>query len=80
MNKTITDNNYAQLLDDLKIRVSTARYKAALSVSSELVLLYHHNGTEILNAQRNHAWGAKIIDQLSKNLRSEFPETNDFST
>ncbi len=80
MNKTITDNNYAQLLNDLKTRVSTARYKAALSVNSELVLLYHHIGTEILNAQQNHGWGAKIIDQLSKDLRSEFPETNGFST
>jgi predicted nuclease of restriction endonuclease-like (RecB) superfamily len=80
MNKTITDNNYAQLLDDLKIRVVTARYKAALSANSELVLLYHHIGTQILNAQQNHGWGAKIIDQLSKDLRSEFPETNGFST
>jgi predicted nuclease of restriction endonuclease-like (RecB) superfamily len=80
MNKTITDNNYAQLLDDLKKRVATARYKAALSVNSELVLLYHHIGTQILIAQQNHGWGAKIIDQLSKDLRSEFPESKGFST
>ncbi len=80
MNKTITDNNYVQLLDDLKIRVATARYKAALSVNSELVLLYHHIGTQILNAQQKHGWGAKIIDQLSKDLRSEFPESKGFST
>jgi len=80
MNKTITDNNYAQLLDALKSRVATARYKAALSVNAELVLLYHHIGTEILQAQQNHGWGAKIIDQLSRDLRSEFPESKGFST
>lgn len=48
-----------------KFRVATSRYKAALSVNKELILLYHYIGTEILKSQNTHGWGAKIIDQLS---------------
>lgn len=80
MDQNITHDNYARLLDALKKRVASSRYNAALSVNKELVLLYHHIGTEILKAQKQHAWGAKIIDQLSHDLRSEFPESKGFST
>ena len=67
------------MLDDLKKRVAASRYKAALSVNKELVLLYHHIGSQILESQANQGWGAKVIDQLSKDLRSEFPEMKGFS-
>jgi predicted nuclease of restriction endonuclease-like (RecB) superfamily len=73
-------SEYNQLLSELKQRVATSRYKAALSVNKELILLYHHIGCQILAAQANKGWGAKIIDQLSKDLRSEFPEMKGFST
>lgn len=76
----ITTSEYNTLLNDLKNRVATSRYKAAISVNKELILLYHHIGCEILNAQSNKGWGAKVIDQLSKDLRSEFPEMKGFST
>ena len=33
-------SEYNQLLSDLKARVATSRYKAALSVNKELILLY----------------------------------------
>ncbi|BDG76698.1 hypothetical protein wHmt_12560 [Wolbachia pipientis] len=42
-------------------------------------MLYHYIGTEILRRQKEHGWGAKIIDQLSKDLRSAFPEMKGFS-
>lgn len=80
MTKHITETGYIELLDDLKKSVSLSRYKAALSANKELVLLYHHIGTEILKSQQLHGWGSKIIDQLSRDLRSEFPEMKGFST
>jgi predicted nuclease of restriction endonuclease-like (RecB) superfamily len=36
-------------------------------------------GTKILKAQSEQAWGAKVIDQLSHDLRLEFPEMKGFS-
>jgi predicted nuclease of restriction endonuclease-like (RecB) superfamily len=75
----ILDKEYTTFLSDLKQRVASSRYKAALSVNRELVLLYHHIGTKILEAQKKHGWGAKIIDQLSRDLKITFPEMKGFS-
>lgn len=80
MNKNLTNNDYIGFLDNLKSRVAASRYKAALSVNKELILLYHHIGTEILKSQSTHGWGAKIIDQLSQDLKTAFPESKGFST
>ena len=79
MNKNLTDSDYIGFLDNLKNRVATSRYKAALSVNKELILLYHYMGTEILKSQNMHGWGAKIIDQLSQDLKTAFPESKGFS-
>lgn len=79
MTKNIAGDNYKKFLADLKSRVATSRYKAALSANREMILLYHYIGTEILSSQDKHGWGAKIISQLSRDLRSEFPEMKGFS-
>ena len=76
----IFSKDYKEFLEQVKTRVVTSRYKAALAVNSELILLYHFIGNEILKRQQIHGWGAKIIEQLSKDLRSEFPEIKGFST
>jgi len=73
-------NDYHALLGILKQRVYASRYKAALQVNKELILLYHHVGAQILQSQKNQGWGARVIDQLSKDLISEFPEMKGFST
>jgi hypothetical protein len=44
----IMNAEYNQLLADLKQRVAASRYKAARAVNRELILLYHHIGSEIL--------------------------------
>ena len=70
---------YQHFLDDLKQRVATARYQAARTLNTELILLYHHVGKEILKSQQQHGWGAKDIDQLSHDLHAAFPEMKGFS-
>lgn len=80
MTKSIINQEYNKFLSNLKERVASSRYKAALSVNRELILLYHHIGSQILEAQERQGWGAKIIDQLSRDLASEFPEMKGFST
>lgn len=69
---------YSKFLADLKKRVASSRYKEALSVNKELVLLYHHIGMQILEAQEREGLGSKVINQLSKYLASEFPEMKGF--
>ncbi|NJL38482.1 MAG: DUF1016 domain-containing protein [Leptolyngbyaceae cyanobacterium SM1_4_3] len=74
------DTNYADFLDGLKQRIRLAQIKAALAVNRELVLLYWQIGQEILSRQQKNGWGAKIIDQLAKDLKREFPEVSGFSS
>ncbi|WP_425363108.1 recombinase family protein [Candidatus Tisiphia endosymbiont of Hybos culiciformis] len=80
MDKNIITTEYKEFLEQLKARVATSRYQAAQSVNKELIILYHHIGSEILTRQEQHAWGAKIIDKLSRDLISAFPEMKGFST
>jgi predicted nuclease of restriction endonuclease-like (RecB) superfamily len=79
MTKNIINQEYNKFLSALKERVASSRHKAALSVNRELILLYHHIGTQILEAQERQGWGTKIIQKLSKDLRSEFPDMKGFS-
>ncbi|OZG31778.1 hypothetical protein RiCNE_08190 [Rickettsia endosymbiont of Culicoides newsteadi] len=80
MDKNIITTEYKEFLEQLKARVSISRYQAARSVNKELIILYHHIGSEILTRQEQHGWGAKIIDKLSRDLVSAFPEMKGFST
>jgi predicted nuclease of restriction endonuclease-like (RecB) superfamily len=48
-------------------------------VNRELILFYWQLGRDILERQNQAGWGAKIIDQLAKDLRQEFPEVRGFS-
>jgi predicted nuclease of restriction endonuclease-like (RecB) superfamily len=76
----ILSKDYETFLHSLKSRIATAQVKAALAVNSELVLLYWQIGREILTRQKTQGWGAKVVDQLSKDLRSAFPQMKGFST
>ncbi len=79
MTNNIVTAEYNILLSELKQRVATSRYRAALSVNKELILLYHHIGKQILESQVKHGWGTRVIDQLSRDLRTEFPDMKGFS-
>ena len=72
-------SGYADWLADLKTRIHTAQQRAALAVNRELVLLYWQIGQDILARQAAQGWGAKVIERLSQDLRSAFPEMKGFS-
>ena len=71
--------SYQDLLASLKSQIQTAQVRAAVAVNRELVLLYWHIGREILIRQQEQGWGAKVIDQLAKDLHQAFPEMQGFS-
>ena len=76
---TTPPEGYADWLADLKTRIHTAQQRAALAVNRELVLLYWQIGRDILARQAEQGWGAKVIERLSQDLRSAFPEMKGFS-
>lgn len=76
---TPAPSGYADWLADLKTRIHSAQQRAALAVNRELVLLYWQIGQDILARQAAQGWGAKVIERLSQDLRSAFPEMKGFS-
>jgi predicted nuclease of restriction endonuclease-like (RecB) superfamily len=70
---------YEPVLAELEERIRTAQLRAAIAVNHELVHLYWQIGRDILVRQKEHGWGAKVIDRLSSDLRLEFPATEGFS-
>jgi predicted nuclease of restriction endonuclease-like (RecB) superfamily len=74
-----TSKSYQDLLVRLKSQIKTAQVRAALAVNQELVLLYWRIGKEILTRQKEDGWGAKVIEQLGKDLRQEFPSMQGLS-
>jgi predicted nuclease of restriction endonuclease-like (RecB) superfamily len=72
-------SGYASFVEDLKGRIRAAQVRAALAVNAELVLLYWSIGREILARQERDSWGAKVIDRLSADLHSAFPEMRGLS-
>lgn len=71
--------NYQDLLARLKSQIRTAQVRAALAVNHELVMLYWGIGRVILERQDKEGWGAKVIERLAKDLRSEFPDMQGLS-
>ena len=76
---TPAPSGYADWLADLKTRIHSAQQRAALAVNRELVRLYWQIGQDILARQAAQGWGAKVIERLSQDLRSAFPEMKGFS-
>ena len=74
-----TNNEYRQWLIDLKTKIRQSQIKAAVRVNEELLRLYWNLGQDIVARQMEANWGSGFFEQLSKDLRSEFPEMKGFS-
>lgn len=70
---------YGEWLADLKARVHAAQQRAALAVNRELLALYWGIGRDILERQVAGTWGDGVLNQVSADLRAEFPEMKGFS-
>lgn len=72
-------DTYAALLADLRARIGAAQIRAAVAVNTELVTLYWQVGHALNERVRQAGWGAKVLDQLSRDLKLAFPELGGFS-
>ena len=77
--ESIITNEYAEFISKLKADIGRTQIKAALAVNRELVLLYWRIGNGILAKQKELGWGAKVVEQISLDLRLEFPAMKGFS-
>ena len=75
----IIDKEYKAWLSDIKLKVRNVQIKAALKVQTELLTFYWDLGADIVGKQTHAKWGDGLIEQLSKDLMTEFPEMKGFS-
>lgn len=75
----LLNDDYKNWLKELKSKIQQSQIKAALAVNSQLIMLYWDLGKQIVEKQENAAWGSGFINQLSKDLKSEFPDMGGFS-
>ena len=76
----ITQNaDYAHLLAEVKERVRSAQYAVLKAVNTELVGLYWDINRMIAERQDEAGWGRSVVENLSADLRREFPGIAGFS-
>ena len=69
---------YEAFISEVKERIRSAQVRAALTVNSELVLLYWSIGRDILIRQAEQGWGAQIIEHMAGDLSHAFPAVTGF--
>jgi predicted nuclease of restriction endonuclease-like (RecB) superfamily len=70
---------YAATLHEIKRHLRGARVRAVLAANTVVLEAYWQVGKVILQRQEEAAWGAKVIDRLSSDLREAFPDMSGLS-
>lgn len=65
---------------DLKSRILQSQIKAAVKVNTELLRFYWDLGQDIATRRMDSVWGSGFFEQLSGDLRREFPNMQGFSS
>ncbi|QQV75199.1 hypothetical protein H6P87_00747 [Rickettsia tillamookensis] len=79
MSNILDQKSYYDLIEQLKLEITQTRIRAHLSVNKELIKLYWNIGFQIIKRQKLEKWGAKVIENISKDLLKEFPEMKGLS-
>lgn len=74
------DAEYAQWIAELKFRYRSAQVKAAVRVNSEKLLFNWQLGRDLVQKKAEERWGSGVVEQVSLDMRQEFPNAEGFST
>jgi len=72
-------SNFKLWIKSIKDKIHKAQNKAFFKVNEEMLTLYWEIGNSIIDVQKNRGWGAQIIDNLSKEIKENFPNSTGFS-
>ena len=74
------DKNYNNFIKELKSKICSAKSNAILSVNRLMIELYFEIGKEIVSNQEVLGWGKSVVEQMSKDLISEFGKKSEYSS
>jgi len=70
---------YLKWFAEVKSKIRSTQIRAALAANATLIEFYYDLGRMIVEKQAQSAWGDKLVQQLSKDLQTEFPEMKGLS-
>ncbi len=70
-NITITDD-YKHWVSNIKRNFQQSQIKAHIKVNTTLLEFYWQLGEQIVQKQKEFAWGSGFLEQLSRDLSAEF--------
>lgn len=76
---SIDSNEYKKWVRELKNKILSKQIKAAISVNTELLNLYWEIGKSISEKLGGSEWGSSVVQNLSDDLKKEFPNQKGFS-
>lgn len=76
---SLLPNGYAQWRKDIEHLIDTAKLHTALNVNVGTLTLYWNIGKSILHKQEQEGWGKQVIEHLSKDLISRYPDDRGYS-
>lgn len=71
--------HYQAFLKDILSKIQQARYEMLKTVSKQTVSLYWDIGKSVSEKVQREQWGKSVVEQLSKDLQTEFPGIRGFS-
>ncbi|MBR6142129.1 MAG: DUF1016 family protein [Bacteroidaceae bacterium] len=74
------DAEYAEWIAEVKHRYRSAQVKAAVRVNSEKLLFNWQLGRDLVMKKAEERWGNGVVEQVSLDLKREFPNEDGFST
>jgi predicted nuclease of restriction endonuclease-like (RecB) superfamily len=79
MEKGISPNKYNEMLREIIAEVKMTRVVIANRLSSSVTQLYWNIGKRLSTEKLEKGYGGEVVEQLSADLKSEFPEAEGFS-
>ena len=73
------DADYADWIAEVKHRYRSAQVKAAVKVNAEKLLFNWQLGRDLVQKKAEERWGAGVVEQVSLDLKREFPDVGGFS-
>ena len=72
-------NDYADWIAEVKHRYRSSQVKAAVKVNAEKLLFNWQLGRDLVQKKAEERWGAGVVEQVSLDLKREFPNAEGFS-
>ena len=76
---SLAPNGYTDFLKEVKTQIRQRQFQALRAVNNELLALYWWLGENISQRQEVLGWGKAVVENLARDLQTEFPGRNGFS-